>query len=379
VLRPLQVRVVRPEWAAAVISPAYDALGPRDRAEWSQQHPNSFLHVTRSQEDADDDDLDRLAQGNRAALDRLLQMGAFTEVGPPSLYVVELTTGMHRQRHIIGALAQGDEALLRRHERTRPDRVTALAQSFAAVEAWSSPISVAFVDTGASADLLDAATTGRPLVDHLGHQVRTRVWRAKPADEAALAALTDGLLYIVDGHHRAAAAHEWAAAGGHGGLLVAAAPASELRVLPFNRRVVGGAPTARERLALVPVEDPATPLPPTGSFRTYLDERWWDHDADGVAPADDELGRLDPVLLERLVLGPVFGLDGSSPRIDHVPGVGGPEELARRCDADDGVGFLVRPVPMATLVAAADRDEVLPPKSTWFDPKLRSGLFVWQP
>ncbi len=372
-LRPVPLQVVDPAHAAEVISPPYDALDQLDRLAWAAERPLSFLHVTASPLEPSSGAADAAARANAAALRRLLDAGAFGPPLPPAFGVLELSVAGHRQRHVLGEVVVDDLGRhhLRYHERTRPERVDVLVRSLRAVRAWSSPISVTFPDTSEDRDRLDEVCAGEPLLDHEGPTLRIRLWSSDRDDLSPA-----GPLYVVDGHHRAEAGRRWAEQGGPRGLLVAAAPATELRVLPFHRIVVGGAARARAGLDLTPVAGPGEAAPPGfGTFGVHLDGRWWRLDT-GAAPTGDLLTDLDPVVLEREVLGPVFGIDGRSRRIQEVPGVVGADELARRCHADDGVGLLIGAVPLDVVMAVADRGEVLPPKSTWFDPKPRSGVVL---
>jgi uncharacterized protein (DUF1015 family) len=225
--------------------------------------------------------------------------------------------------------------------------------------------------------------------DGIGHTV----WRL--ADAAPLVAAFAGLdaLYVADGHHRSAAASRARAAlreergdGPWDRFLATAVPHDQVRILPYNRVVRDLAGLSPEGLLdrlrdVVEVSDDDEPHPgERGRFAMYLDRRW----VHLVAPRDwveshDPVESLDAAILQRLVLAPVLGIDDprTSDRLDFVGGVRGAGELMRRVDAGEAAAaFSLHPLTVDDLMAVADAGRILPPKSTWFEPKLRSGLVV---
>jgi uncharacterized protein (DUF1015 family) len=195
-------------------------------------------------------------------------------------------------------------------------------------------------------------------------------------------------LYVADGHHRSAAASRARAAHGAGEVeffLAVVFPAGQLQILPYHRVVhdLNGRSSEEFLAALGAVATlrPGGPVPSgRGRFAMYLDGRWHEVEAPAARLADrDPVASLDAAILQSLVLGPLLGIDDprTSQRIEFVGGIRGPEELVRRVQRrGGGVAFALHPVSMAQLMAVSDAGLVLPPKSTWFEPKLRSGLAV---
>jgi len=245
---------------------------------------------------------------------------------------------------------------------------------------------------------VEETITAAPLDDFTsGDGVAHTVWRvADPAPyRSAFAAVAAA--YVADGHHRSAAAARVAATrraegagpgrdAPHEWLLAVLVPAAQLHILPYNRviRDVGGrgaeallaALSAVGRLA--PTADPVPPTP--GVFCLYLAGRWWRLDLPaGSIDRSDPIRALDVSLLQERVLEPMLGIvdQRTDPRIDFVGGIRGPQALEAQVDAGEAaLGISLHPTTVEQLMAVADRGHVMPPKSTWFEPKLRSGLFV---
>jgi uncharacterized protein (DUF1015 family) len=304
---------------------------------------------------------------------------------------------------VVGCCAvdEYDAGAIRRHEHTRPDKERDRARHALALSAHAGPVFIAYRGRAEIDRLVAAAAGEAPLYDFAAPDgVRHTVWRVAGAAAAELTAAFAAVpaLYIADGHHRAAAYSaaraEWPAAeeGSPPGerevdrFLAAVFPADQLTILPYNRvvrdlgRLTPGEFLARlgEVMAVAPGA-PAEP-PGRGRFGLYLAGRWHTLAAPPARLADpDPVASLDAAILQDLVLGPILGIDDprTSERIEFVGGARGTAELARRVDArGGGAAFALHPVTVEQLMAVADAGRVLPPKSTWFEPKLRSGLLV---
>jgi uncharacterized protein (DUF1015 family) len=294
----------------------------------------------------------------------------------------------------LTSVAEYDRDLIKKHEKTRPDKEDDRVQHILATRAHAEPVLLAYRGRPEIDAMVGRATEGEPLYDfNAADGVRHTVWRAP--DAAALSAAFSAVpaLYVADGHHRCAAASRAAAAlraagepgGEHERFLAVAFPADQLAILPYNRVVhdLAGSTPAQflERLRAVAEVAPGTPRPSgRGRFAMYLDGGWYEVAAPAERLADpDPVAALDAAILQALVLGPLLGIEDPrlSERIDFVGGIRGSDELARRVDRrDGGVAFALHPVSLDQLMAVADAGGVLPPKSTWFEPKLRSGLAV---
>jgi uncharacterized protein (DUF1015 family) len=393
-LQPFPARLVRPEWATRVVSPAYDGLNAAARRSLMEENPYIFLHVTRSPEDTTTGPgLDELADGNAAALERLLELGVFDEPAEPALYLYRLSLDGHSQTGIVADLpvdAYTDGRLLR-HERTRESREEVLAKHLSRVGVASSPVAVTYrasADVDAVISKLQQTTPLLQFQDPSG--LEQTVWRI---DDSAVIetldrAITGTRLYITDGHHRTAAAlrlrdQRQAAGqpvGDYDSVLCVLFPDDQLEVFEFNRRVeFDDAAAAAAALAglgelveLRPAEsaDEAKPQGPR-QFAVYADGAW------STFAFDDESG-LDARLLHERVITPIFGVDDAAriDRVEYVPGTAGLEQLAQRCDEAGGIGLAMFPEPVDDLMSIVDSGGVLPPKSTFFHPKARSGIFL---
>jgi len=381
VLAPLRCLVVDQDAALDVISPAYDALTPPQRTEVARQRPRSWLNVTRSpirpDQRADDP---ALIRANRQALVELLGAGLFTEVGP-ALFLYRLSTDDHHQTAIVGhlPLAAARDGRLLGHEGSQADRVMGLAANLAEVAVTSSPVTATWRQEAAPEAVARARAGARLVVDvTVPGDVRQEIWAVTdPSDIAALAAsVSPPPLFIVDGHHRTAAAEHYRAAHPARSpfddeLLVAALPSGELQVSSFHRLVrlddTAAAWWDRQRGAA----GEAGPPVPAGRAVAVVgaDGRWVQ-----ITLADGD--ELDVTLLHRQLLEAELGLAPGDPRLSYVPGNFGLEELARRARADGALGFALAPPAVGTVLDLAQAGRSMPPKATFFHPKVRSGVFV---
>jgi uncharacterized protein (DUF1015 family) len=383
-----------------VVSPAYDSVRSERRRELMESDPYVFLHVTRSPGDSVDPETgrpieshDEVTEANAAALERLYAADVFTEVAPPGLFLYRLTKGDHTQIAIVGDIdLRGlDDGRIGPHERIRPQRATLLADHIERVGVHSSPVAFAYPDDAEVDAIVKRATAGEPLLDFRRDDgLGQTIWRIPDADvEALLGHFADRRLYIVDGHHRVAAGVEHRRRRGDQGddaaavVLGALFPAGQLRVRPFHRRVVDMAGMdAADLVAAVaaadfgvrPLDVDEDPAPArTGTFGMYVDGAWYE-----ITPFHRHPAEFDATLLQERILGPVLDVDeaGGSGRLEYLPGDSGLAQLVELVDSEGGVGFALFPVSLDQLMAVVDRGQTLPPKSTYFEPKVRSGVFV---
>jgi uncharacterized protein (DUF1015 family) len=390
-LDPFPARIVRAEWAEHVVSPMHDALSREERAAILAERPNSWLHVSRTPDDAvngQEVDPEALDEENAAALDRLLDAGLFEEFPEPALYVYRLRTDDHEQTGIVGEVppqAFVDGRVLG-HEGVQPERVDALGLHLARLGARSTLVALMFRADDDIRKIVDATTDGAPLRRFETGDLEQTVWRIDDAEsiERIRERLDDQPLYITDGHHRAMASVElWEAAGRPEGAGVPAVlfPEDALRMLAFHRRVVGPLPMTvddllsrlRERLT---VEEGKTQPIERGVFGLYVSGRWY-----RLTPERGETAvgveSLDVSRLHREVLEPIFGFgESGDPSLEFVSDAVPIEELTRRVDEDGGAAFTLMPPTFDQFVEVADRHEQMPAKATYFDPKPQSGLFL---
>jgi uncharacterized protein (DUF1015 family) len=399
-LEPTATRLIRPEWALRVPSPAHDALAPEARRRYVADNPDSFLTVTRGPEDLDPDeewDSARAVRDSQASLGRLLEAGAYSDLAPPAFYLYRLSlpgvSGSHSQIGIVGNAAVEDyeQGVIRVHEQVHEHRARHLADHLGGLQIQSSPIALAYrADPALTSLVTELARSSAPLLDFVApdglHQQVWRVDRSGPLARAVSEALADAPLYLIDGHHRAAAAshhRRQVADPGADWMLSVLFPADGLHNEAFHRLVHGV--EHRWLLALLGASFPVR----SGVTHDEVADRGPDDLAlltgaawhlIGVGPptGTDPLDALDTMRLERRILEPLLGLTTTAPgqRLSYRVGDPDPAGLGRWRTGPDEALWLMRPVPMDVVLDAADAGVVMPPKSTFFQPKARSGVFL---
>jgi uncharacterized protein (DUF1015 family) len=403
-VHPFRALRPTPEEAPLVASPPYDVLSRDEAVRLARDNPRSFLHVVRSEVDLapDVDPHDpRVYDKARENLAELVRRGTLRRESRPSLYLYRLVREDRAQVGVVGCVHVDDyeRGLIKTHEATRPDKEDDRTRHIQAVGAHAEPVLLAYRGRVEIDRLSAAVTAAAPLYDFTAPDgVRHSVWEA--ADPTVLVAAFGPVpcAYVADGHHRSASAWRVArerraaaslpAGGGaeHDWFLAALFPAAELRILPYNRLVLDlGGRTAEAvlaalraigRLSLARSPSPARP----GSFCFYLDRAWHLLELDEASiDRTDVLRSLDVALLEERVLGPVLGIrdQRTDRRVDFVGGVRGTAALETAVDAGAAaMAVSMAPTTVEQLMAVSDAGRMMPPKSTWFEPKLASGLFV---
>ena len=406
-LRPFSGYLVEPGLVEQVVSPAYDSLTPHERCAFARRHPRNYLNAMRAIEDFPPElrpGIDELLAMNARALEGFITEGVFRYHAEPCLYLYRMEVDDIAQIGVVGEVPVEEyrRGLLKKHENTRRDREDRLALYLQVVGAASSPVSLAYRQNDAI-DAMVAAEAAHPpaLVFETGDGVRHSIWRVREGEStarliAAFAAVP--CAYLTDGHHRSAATARYAARrarqnASHSGeesynlLLVALFPHDQLRIRPFNRCVRdldGHTPQTfiealRSHFEVARVEgDASLRADAPGCFSMYLDGCSYRLTArPGTRPADAPW-LLDVNILQERVLGPILGIEDprSDPRIDYLPGDIDRESFERLHATGWRLVFALHPPSIEVLMATADAGETMPPKSTFFVPKLRSGVFV---
>ena len=386
-----------PASAGDVAELPYDVMDRSEAVAMAAGRPHSFLHVSRPDIDlppgapADSPEAYALAA---AAFTALQADGMLVRDPAPRFHAYRMTSGDHTQTGIVGgaSVAAYDEGRIRRHETTRPDKQADRAAQIEAVGAQTGPAFLIHRSSAAIARTI-AQVTASPAptrVDGPGG-VRHELWPvSNPATVAALVAAFDELpaLYIADGHHRSAAAsmvHQHRPTDATALFLAVAFPADEVQILAYNRlvRAPEGVDAeailtgAAERFALEPSDGPVTPAAP-GRFGLYLAGRWYRLTApEELRGSDDPVDQLDVAILQRHLLEPVLEISDPrrDPRIGFVGGVRPLTELEMAVDGGTWTAAVsMHPTIVADLIGVADAGGIMPPKSTWFEPKLLDGL-----
>jgi uncharacterized protein (DUF1015 family) len=394
----------RPDLASQVASVPYDVVDTAEARALAAGNPHSFLHVVRPEIDlapeTDIHDDAVYAQGPRA-LSGLLEHGSLVRDDERALYLYRQIMGDHAQIGVVGcsSVDEYDRGLIKKHEKTRPDKEDDRTRHVLTLSAHAGPVFLTYRGTARiDAAVESVMSTEAPLYDFVAPDgVSHAVWKVADSAELENAFREIPALYVADGHHRAAsasrarAARRGEAARFSGAeevnfFLTVLFPGEQLRILPYNRVVhdLCGATRAEflERLGQAMKVTPGGPPSPhrKGAFSVFLGGEWFQVEAPPEAlEVDHPVDSLDAAILQERVLGPILGIEDprTSTRIDFVGGIRGTEELERRVEAHgDAVAFSLFPVSVDELLAVADAGLVLPPKSTWFEPKLRSGLLV---
>ncbi|MCC6355035.1 MAG: DUF1015 domain-containing protein [Verrucomicrobiae bacterium] len=399
-LRALQGLRPTPATAPAVAAVPYDVVDTEEARALAEGNPLSLLHVTRAEIDfpeGTDPHSDAVYRRASENLHRLEREGALIREKGPCLYLYRLTMGPHQQTGLAGLFHIDDYAsdVIRKHERTRRDKEDDRTRTAHELNAHVEPVFLAYRDDPAIDRLVQWAQAAAPLFDLVAPDgVRHTLWRVAGVDTFIGAFGKVPVAYVADGHHRSASAarvgqERRSANPRHTGeepynwFPAVIFPASQLRILAYNRRVLdlNGHSAAAFLDALREVAPVTAGAPPEprgpGEVSMYLGETWYSVALPGPA-SDDPVARLDVSVLQDRILGPVLGIDDprTSQRIEFIGGIRGTGELEARVRAHGGVAFSMAPVTMAQLMSVADAGRILPPKSTWFEPKLRSGFFI---
>ncbi len=408
-IRPFAGLRPAPGRAADVLAPPYDVLSADEARSRADGRPWSFLHISRPEIDLPGTlspyDPAVYAKGaeNLAAM---LEAGVLLRDPGPCYYVYRLQMGEHVQTGLVAAASVPayDANRIRKHEYTRPDKEDDRVRQIDALDAQTGPVLLAHRVHSGLRELVSGVVAGPPAADVTGDDgVRHTLWVVdEPGGISALSGIFDpavagavDTLYIADGHHRSAAASRVAAQrreqGGTGwtgaceGFLAVLFQADELRILDYNRvvRDLNGLSReaflgrVNERFEVAPSDVPLRPER-SGEFGMYLPGQWYRLRLDSRQLASrDPVSRLDVSLLAEHLIEPVLGVHDPrrDQRIDFVGGIRGLEELQRRVDGGGmAVAFALHPTTLEQLMAVADAGEVMPPKSTWFEPKLADGM-----
>ena len=398
-------RALRParDKAAKVSAVPYDVVTTEEARALAAGNPLSFLHVSRAEIDLPDgtdphsDAVYAKAAENFGTLKRLAPL---TLESAPALYVYRLRTGPHAQTGIAGcsSLDEYDADVIRKHERTRKDKEDDRTRHMVTLKAQTGPVFMTYRDLDAIDALVKQASREEPLFDFSAPDgVAHTVWRLSQESTARMAdAFREvPLFYIADGHHRAASASR-ARAGlkkanhGHKGdedynfFLTVLFPAKQLKILPYNRAVKDLAGRTPEELmgelrSRFTLREGSQAAPTRkGDINIYLDGRW--HGLTLPKPSGGgAIEALDADLLHRHILEPLLNIKDirTDERIDFVGGIRGTKGLEKLVhDGQAAIAFSLHPVSLDELIAISDANEIMPPKSTWFEPKLRDGLLI---
>ena len=388
-----------PERAEEVVAPPYDVLNSAEARERAKGRPWSFLHISKAEIDLPEstDPYDPAVYAKSAEnLRRMLDEGILKRDTKDCYYVYRLIMNGHVQTGLVAAasVADYDSNRIRKHEYTRPAKEDDRVRQIEALNAQTGPVLLAYRSQPDIDAILDSVTKTEAVVDVTADDgVRHTFWVID--DDDTIARLTAGFdamaaLYIADGHHRSASASRVAKTRGGDGtansdyFLAVIYPHNQMKILDYNRVITDLNGLSRDELikrieSAFDVRAESGAVAPTreGEFGMYVAGQWYRLNIKPGLIPDDPVKRLDVSLLADNLIEPILGIADprTDSRIDFVGGIRGLGELEKRVDSGEmAVAFSLFPTRMEALMAVADANEVMPPKSTWFEPKLADGL-----
>ena len=405
VIKPFQGYLPPPEIANKVSSPPYDTLSSDEAREMVQNNSDSFLRIIKPEIDYSpgvEPDSETLHHHAAENLQTFIRSGKLQKDKNLSLYIYQISMDQHTQTGIIAAVSvqEYNEGLIKKHEFTRPEKENNRTRHFEITNANTGPVLLTFRNNGTFQDQIpDITNLGPDITFQADDGTNHRLWKiTSPKILESLNHYFESIpaLYIADGHHRAASASrvqkirqgnnpQHQGNESYNYFLSVIFPHDEMQIQGYNRLVKDLAGLSDDRfLDLIKTNFIIEELPNVQSpcqrhtFSMYLNGNWYRLNAKNKIISDDPVAGLDASILQDHLLNPFLEIDDprTNNRIDFVGGIRGLEELERRCSLDAKVAFALHPVSIDELLIVADADKVMPPKSTWFEPKLRSGLVV---
>ncbi len=392
--------------AAEIAALPYDVYSKEEAKAEVAKHPDSFLAIDRADIFFSDDvpfSAPEVYEKAKELLENKIANGDFIREEVPAYFLYEMTMGDRVQTGVVACASIDDYKynVIKKHENTRAEKEEDRVRHIEVCSAQTGPIFLAYKDRPSLRELIEKEKEKEPIYDFVADDgIGHRVFAIR--DRYVIEAMQKEFqqmesLYIADGHHRAASAvrvgmKKREAASSFTGkeefnyFLSVLFPDTELKIMDYNRVVMDlnglTVPAFLEKIADVfNVGDPEEePIKPTrkGEVSMYLDHRWYPLSFRPAQMVDDAVEGLDVSILQNYLLQPILGIQDPrrDERIDFVGGIRGLEELERRVNEGAAVAFAMYPTSMEELFAVADERRLMPPKSTWFEPKLRSGLFI---
>ena len=388
-----------PEHAEDVVAPPYDVLNSAEARVRAEGRPWSFLHISKAEIDLpeDTDPYDPAVYAKSAEnLQKMLDQGILMREDKEVYYAYRLIMNGHAQIGLVAvaSVADYDSNRIRKHEFTRPAKEDDRVRQIEALNAQTGPVLLAYKSQPDMDTILDAVSKTEPLVDVTADDgVQHTFWIID--DDESINKISTGFdamdaIYIADGHHRSASASRVAKSKGGDGnqnsdyFLSVIYPHNQMKILDYNRVVTDLNGLSKDELIseiessfIVTAEDTAVKPEGPGEFGMYVEGQWYRLKITPALIPDDPVSSLDVSLLADHLIGPILGISDprTDARIDFVGGIRGLGELEKRVDSGEmAVAFSLFPTSMEALMAVADANEVMPPKSTWFEPKLADGL-----
>lgn len=403
IIRPFRALRPQPERAQQVASVPYDVVNTQEARALAEGNPLSFLHVSRPEIDLPaDTDIHSDVVYRKAVenFEKLIAAAPLEKESEPSLYLYRLIMGNHEQLGVVAcaSIDEYDNGTIRKHERTRRDKEDDRTRHMLMLKAQTGPVFLTYRARPEIDEHVTAAISAGPLFDLTAPDgVRHTIWRLRDTESLVKSFESVPLLYIADGHHRAASASRARAelkqqSFAHTGkeaynyFLTVIFPDSQVQILAYNRTVQDLNGMSQEEFfdalgSQFTVTENANPEPPQrGHWSMYLGGKWYGLQLSPAAtlPAGT-VAMLDVSILQDRLLDPILGIKDvrTDKRVDFIGGLRGTKELERLVDEGKAaVAFSLFPTTVAELLMVSDANEIMPPKSTWFEPKLRDGLLI---
>ena len=394
----------KPELVQKVASPPYDVLNSNEAKKLAEQNPYSYLRVVKAEINFStdiDSHSEEVYQKGAEVLQNFIREGILIQDTSPCFYIYEITMGKHTQRGLMfgASLEEYENGLIKKHEFTRPDKEDDRAHHVAVLNANTGPVMLSYHASKKIDEHFQAlCASTEPTYDFTADDgIKHTMWViSNPEDVERIQKNFRDIeaLYVADGHHRSAAAsrvrkEKMKQNPVHTGdelynyFLAVAFPDNQQQILGYFRTVKdlsGLSPDEFiKKISLnFEVSETSDPAPKKAHhFTMFLDGKWYSLFAKKDSfPAEDPVLSLDVSILQKNLLEPVLNLFDirTNDRIDFIGGIRGTKELEKRCNEDMRVAFALYPTSVEELMKVADSGEVMPPKSTWFEPKLRSGI-----
>lgn len=397
-LKPFAALRPKPELAAQVCELPYDVMSSEEAREMAAGNPLSFLHVSKPEIDlppGTDVHSDEVYAKGAENFAKMIADGSLVQDAQPCFYLYRQIMGNHSQVGLVAAASCQEylDGTIKKHEFTRPDKEDDRVRHIETLNSQTGPVFLTYKAVAAIDELVAKKTPETPNIDITAKDgVRHTAWVISDADsikfiEAEFAKIP--FLYIADGHHRSAAAGRVftsrKGAGHSGGFLTVIFPHNQMQILPYNRvlKTLNGNTVEQlmEKLDQVFIITPQGAAKPTRKHELgfYVGGQWYTlHFRPHFAATTDPIEKLDVTLLQKYVLAPVFGIDDprTSKQVNFVGGIRGTAELEKLVNSGEyACAFSMFPTSIEDLMSIADADGIMPPKSTWFEPKLRDAMF----
>ena len=400
-IKPFAALRPRPELAAKICELPYDVVSSAEARQLAAGHPLSFFHVSKPEidlPDGTDQYSPTVYAKGRENFQRLIAEGALRQDSAAHFYLYRQIMGAHSQTGIVAAASCEEyiTGIIKKHELTRPDKEDDRVRHIETLNSQTGPVFLTYRAEASVDALVSRVTAGAPEIDFTATDgVRHSAWVIR--DAADIAAVESAFaripfLYIADGHHRSAAAarvfQSRKGAGESAHFLSVIFPHNQMQILPYNRvlKTLNGLSPASllEKLDAIFILGASGNGKPTRQHELglFLENRWHTlHFRPQFAATRDPIEKLDVTLLQKYVLAPLFGIEDprTSKQINFVGGIRGTAELEKLVRGGEyACAFSMFPTSIEDLMTIADAGGIMPPKSTWFEPKLRDAMFCHQ-